>query len=106
MSMWTPERIEQVLTNIGVASAGGVARVLMNSAGEQNIIVPMMIEAVCSAVVGYIVFLACIASGMSLDYTGAVVGLSGLIGARSAIELLRSIVLQKLGVQIKKEGEQ
>ena len=106
MSMWTPERIEQVLTNISVASAGGVARVLMNVNGKQNIIVPITIEAVCSAIVGYIVFLACTASGMSLDYTGAVVGLSGLIGARSAIELLRSVVLQKLGVQLKKGGEQ
>ena len=83
-----------------------MARVLMNSAGKRNIIVPMMIEAVCSAIVGYIVFLACIASGMSLGHARPLVGLSGLIGARSAIEILRSIVLQKLGVQLKKEGEQ
>ena len=103
MSMWTPDLIEKTLSYVGIAALGGLARDLMRDDGEPKTFRTAMIEAFASGVVGYIVFQACTASDISQGWTGSVVGLSGLIGARAAIELLKSIVSQKLGLPTKKE---
>lgn len=57
-----------------------------------------LFEAFAAGFVGVLVLLLCNAMGLSDQWTGVVVGVSGWLGANASIGMLSGIVLRRLGV--------
>jgi len=60
----------------------------------------VVIEGFAAGFVGVLVYLLCKAMGMSIEWTGVVVGVSGWLGANATIKMLERVVLKKLGLPV------
>ena len=56
------------------------------------------IEGASAGFVGVLVLLVCQAMALSEEWTGAIVGVSGWLGANATIQFLERVILKKLGL--------
>ena len=64
-----------------------------------------LLEAGSSAVVGYMVVLACRAMNLSYEWIGVIVGTMGWLGATISIQILEKLVIKKLGINYDRDSE-
>lgn len=94
--MWSPEWLEKTLTYVGLAASGGAIGHLMRP-GDRKTLGSTLLEAAGAGFVGYLVLQLCVASNLSIEWTGVVVGTSGFLGANATIGMLERFVYQRLG---------
>ena len=58
-----------------------------------------ILEGVAAGFVGVLVYMLCLASKFSMEWTGIIVGVSGWLGANASIRFLETIVFKKLGIE-------
>lgn len=58
-----------------------------------------IIEGMASGFVGLLMFLACNQLGLSPEWTGVIVGVSGWLGANATLRILEILVYKKLGIE-------
>lgn len=82
------------------SALGGILGHLMRAIEKRQKISVLRcaIEGVAAGFVGLLVLMLCQASGMSEQWTGVVVGVSGWLGASATIRMLESAVHKRLGV--------
>ena len=56
------------------------------------------VEGMASGFVGLLMFLACGQLGISQEWTGVIVGVSGWLGANATLRILEILVYRKLGI--------
>jgi hypothetical protein len=57
-----------------------------------------ILESLAAGFVGLLMLLACQALGLSEQWTGVIVGVSGWLGANATIRMLEALVRKKLGL--------
>lgn len=94
------EKVEAVLQYIALAVfAGAIGHIQRNTAsGKPVLFWRVVMEAAGAGLVGYILMLICIEVGLSQNWTGAVVGTGGWLGASASIRIIERYVFRKLGV--------
>jgi hypothetical protein len=82
------------------AALGGlVGHVMRNIESGKKIHVGKAIaEGVAAGFVGLIVLFACQAMGLTEQWTGVIVGVSGWLGASASIKIIEKMVFKKLGI--------
>ena len=83
------------------AAFGGVMGHLMRTIDKKERISwgRAFVESAAAAFVGVIVLLICGAMGLSEQWTGVIVGVSGWLGANATIRMLEGMVRKKLGIE-------
>lgn len=87
------------------AAVGGVIGHLMRTLEKRQKITftRTALESVGAGFVGLLVLLLCEALGLSEQWTGVVVGVSGWLGASVTIRMLEGLVRKRLGVTTKEQ---
>jgi predicted membrane protein len=87
------------------AAVGGIMGYLMRTIDNGNKISwpRATLEGGSAAFVGFITMLLCQTLGMSAQWTGVVVGVSGWLGASVSIRMLELVVRKKLGLDSEEE---
>ncbi len=82
------------------ASFGGVMGHLMRAIDKNERIHwgVTILQGLAAGFVGVIVYMTCLAMGLSDLWTGVVVGVFGWVGADSTIRILKTLVLKKLNI--------
>lgn len=82
------------------ASLGGVLGHLFRTVDKGQTIswTRAALEGVAAGFVGLLFYLTCNAMGMSEQWTGVIVGVSGWLGATASIKLLEAFAFKKLGI--------
>ena len=82
------------------AATAGIISYLYHAINDQRPVVfwVALIRGLSSAVVGYITLLICQESGLSYEITGAVIGVTGWLGADVSIVLIESMIRKRLGI--------
>lgn len=60
-----------------------------------------LVQGAAAGFVGLLVLFICDATQLSNDWTGAVVGVTGWMGAKASIQMLETLVFKKLGIEPK-----
>lgn len=88
------------------AALGGLLGHIMRAIDKKETIIP--IRAVCEGIaagfVGLLVMLLCMATGLSEQWTGVIVGVCGWLGANATIRILETLVYKKLGLNRPRKG--
>jgi uncharacterized membrane protein (UPF0136 family) len=86
-----------------LAAVGGLLGYLVRSMDKrQRISWPLaVVKFLTSGFVGFLVLLACRSSGVTDEWTGVVVGVSGWLGADVTIRIIESWVRTKLGIDLR-----
>ena len=94
------EKVEAILQYIALAVfAGAIGHIQRNTAnGKPVLFWRVVMEAAGAGLVGYILMLICLEVGLSSNWTGAVVGTGGWLGASASIRIIERYVFRKLGV--------
>jgi ABC-type transport system involved in cytochrome c biogenesis permease subunit len=82
------------------AALGGMLGHVMRALDKREQIMwfRALVEGIAAGFVGMLFYLVCQAMGMSEQWTGVIVGVSGWLGATASIKLLESAVYKKLGL--------
>ena len=82
------------------ASVGGMLGYTMRMLEHGNPVrLPMaMMEGVASGFVGLLMYMLCHSVGLSSEWTGVIVGVSGWLGANATLRILEIVVYRKLGI--------
>lgn len=71
--------------------------------GAQVRVWPTLVQACGAGVVGFLVMMACRASGIGQEMTSVAVGVSGWLGATATIQALQRWLWPKLGFTVRKD---
>jgi len=90
----------KALAYIAFSSIGGIFGHLMRTFEKKESVHwgRACIEGLSAGFVGLLVLLMCQATGLSEQWTGVIVGVSGWLGASATIRLLERMVRKRLGV--------
>lgn len=90
----------------GLAAIGGFLGYVTRqvSRGETVRLTNAFVEALGSGFLGFICLLICKAMGLDTNWTGAIVGIMGWIGATAAGAVLERIIRARLGVDSTRVG--
>ena len=88
------------------SSVGGILGYLMRMLEHGSPIkLPMaIVEGLASGFVGLLMYMLCHQLGLSQEWTGVIVGVSGWLGANATLRLLEIIVYKKLGIRKDNDG--
>src|SRR5690606_29799034 len=94
------EKVEAILQYIALAVfAGAIGHIQRNTAnGKPVLFWRVVTEAAGAGLVGYILMLICLEITLSPNWTGAVVGTGGRLGASAAIRIIDPYIFRTLGV--------
>lgn len=83
-----------------LAAVGGLLGHAMRNhdAGKPIKFWRMLIEGASSGFVGFIMLLICDQMNLPIQWTGAIVGLFGWLGATASIQIIERFVFKKLGI--------
>lgn len=95
----------QAILYSGFASFGGLMGHLLRSveSGQRITWGRALLEAGSAGFVGVLVLLMCQAMGLSQEWTGVIVGMSGWLGATATIRIIEAVVRKRIGIE-KSEG--
>jgi hypothetical protein len=90
------------------SALGGVLGHIMRAMDKQEPVIwtRAAIEGIAAGFVGLLMMLLCSALGLSEQWTGIIVGVSGWLGAQASIRMLEELVYKKLGLKPKKAPKQ
>lgn len=102
--MLDPERLRDFAAYFSFASFGGFLGHLMriHERKEKFNWGAVILESIAAGFVGLIALLLCKALGLSMDWSGVVVGMSGWMGASATLRLIEVLVYNKLGLKPKR----
>lgn len=75
------------------------------NSGEKILLSRGLMEAIASAFVGVLVLLICQAMHLGNEWTGAIVGMAGWLGANATIQIIERIARKRLGLDPKPQGD-
>lgn len=109
--MQTPEEIAvaawtlKAMLYAGFSAIGGILGHIMRALDKKEAIVwtHAAIEGIAAGFAGLLMMLMCNALGLSEQWTGIIVGVTGWLGAQATIRLLEQAVYKKLGLNKKRK---
>lgn len=102
--MFDIERLKEFVAYFSFASFGGLLGHLMRltESGQKPNWQVLIVESVSAGFVGLLALFLCRALGLSGEWSGVVVGMSGWMGATTTVTLLEVLVFKKLGLRPKR----
>lgn len=98
----TPTWLQAFVYAAFAAFAGLLGYILRSMDAGLKVTYPRaFVEALSAGVVGLIAMWICQASGLSMQWTGVTVAVSGWLGANASIQVLQRLVWRKLGISPK-----
>lgn len=83
------------------AIGGGLGYIMRTMDARQAVqIGKVLLNMAAAGFVGYLIWEACNAMGISEQWTGVLVGVSGWLGAGASIKTLEKLIFNKLGIQV------
>lgn len=98
------ERLKDFVAYFSFAAFGGFLGHLMriHERKEKFNWGAVILESIAAGFVGLIALLLCRALGLSMDWSGVIVGMSGWMGASATLRLIEVLVYNKLGLKPKR----